>query len=195
MSDWLELELAHHLAPTEAPDALWQRVSGAIMAAQVARPRRPSHRPLWLPVAAIVMVMVGAGAMWMFAKGQEPALNLGHLAALDLDAREPLDLTSSDPREITEWVRREAAVGLPLAPSASAHLLGARIIRHRGQRIAAVAYQIDGRSATLLVAHASNTRNTPHGRLSWQAGGQSYALAFSEAGRADAACLICHSSL
>ena len=115
MSEWLELELAHHLAPTEAPDALWQRVSGAIIAAQVTRPHRPSHRPLWLPIAAIVMVMVGTGAMWMFAKGQEPALDLGHLAALDLDAREPLD------ERIVADGRDLAAVPETLVTTALAH--------------------------------------------------------------------------
>jgi hypothetical protein len=191
MSDWLELELAHQLAPTEAPDALWHRVSGAIQS----RPTPPRRRPVWLPVAAIVAVMVGTGAMWMSAKGREPVFDLQHLAALDLDAREPLDLNSSEPREIAEWAKREAGVSVSLRPAASAHLLGARIVRHRGRPIAAISYEVDGRAAKLLVAHAASNGSTPHGRPSWQTAGQSYALAFAETSRAEAACLICHSSL
>ena len=188
--DWLELELAHHLAATQAPDDLWQRVSNSNRTPGIRRPRRP----VWLPIAAIVAVMVGAGAMWMFAKGQEPVLDLQPLAALVLYSHEPLELNSSDPREIRDWARREAGIGLSLTPASAAHLSGGRIIRYRGRRVAAVAYQVNGREATLLVAHAGNA-TTPPGRQSWQSGGQSYAVAFADSVQADSACLICHSSL
>jgi hypothetical protein len=194
MNDWLELELAHHLGPTKAPDALWERVSGTLGTSPMVRMERP-QRGYWLPVAAIVAVTIGLGAMWMYAKGQDPASDLQRLAWLELQASEPLDLSSSDPHEIADWARREAGVGLFLDPSNSTHLTGGRIIRYRGQRIAAVSYQVEGRAATMLVAHASAGRNTSHGRGAWQSGGQSYALAFSDAGRVEAACLICHSSL
>jgi len=187
MSDWLELELAHHLAPAEAPDILWERVNRAAAAPLVTRPQRPA----WLPIAAILTIMVGAGAMWMFAKAA--TFDLQHLAALKADG--PMDLNSSDPREITEWARRQAGIDLSLSPSPSVCLKGARIIRDQGRQIAAISYQVEGRSASLLVAHASNSRNTPHGRSAWQTGREMYALAISETGRAEAACLICHSSL
>jgi hypothetical protein len=60
MSDWLDLELSHHLAPTEAPKELW----GAVCAA---RPRRQSPH-FALPIAAVVTLML-AGALYFIASG------------------------------------------------------------------------------------------------------------------------------
>lgn len=63
MSDWLDLELSHHLAPTQAPVELWGRVSAAV----ATRPRR--HTPLFaFPVAAVVTLVLG-GALYFIAKG------------------------------------------------------------------------------------------------------------------------------
>ena len=99
MSDWLELELAHHLAPVKAPEALWDRVQ---------RPPQRVPRPLW-PIAAILTMMAAAGVMWMAAKGQQPGVDLRRLTAQQLNT--PPEFYSSNPREISEWARREA--GLP----------------------------------------------------------------------------------
>jgi hypothetical protein len=191
MSDWLELDLAHQLAPVKAPDELWQRVEGAIQTA----PAGPGNRSKWLPIAAILMVMAGASAMWMFAKAPEPFLDLQHLAALDLDNQERLDLRSSNPGEIAEWARREAGVELAIAPSPSTRLIGGRILRQRDCKIASIAYQVNGQSARLLVAHVSHTPTGAHGGPTWQAAGQSYALVMAPGGRAEGACRICHNDL
>jgi hypothetical protein len=60
VSDWLDLELSHHLAPTEAPPELWARV-------RAARPRR--HTPHFaLPIAAVVTLILG-GALYFMARG------------------------------------------------------------------------------------------------------------------------------
>jgi len=195
MSDWLDLELSHQLAPAEAPDQLWERVNAAAMNAWV-EPRRhfSARRFLWMPVAAILTIVMSAGAMWMLAKGEEPTLHLPELAALALDAREPLDLHSSDPQEVNEWARREAGVRISLPSSAATCLTGGRIIDRNGQRVAAISYRVDGRRASLLVAHASKFTAARHGGAVWQTGGQSYALAISE-GRLESACRICHSNL
>jgi hypothetical protein len=60
MSDWLDLELSHHLAPTEAPQELW----GAVCAE---RARRQSPH-FALPIAAVVTLML-AGALYFIARG------------------------------------------------------------------------------------------------------------------------------
>ena len=60
MSDWLDLELSHHLAPTEAPPELWGRVSAA-------RARRYSPH-FALPIAAVVTLVL-AGALFFIARG------------------------------------------------------------------------------------------------------------------------------
>jgi hypothetical protein len=62
VSDWLDLELSHHLAPTEAPAELWGRVCAA-------RSRRPAAPPHFaLPIAAVVTLVL-AGALFFIARG------------------------------------------------------------------------------------------------------------------------------
>lgn len=177
MPDWLELELAHRLAPAKAPNDLWERV-------QTGGPRRPVRPPVrrrvW-PVAAIVTVMIAAGAMWMVAKGQGHVPDLAHLASMELNAGEPLDLQSGDPADVRAWAKRSAGVDLKITPASCVELRGARLIRHRGERMAAVAYAVDGRPAALLIASTFLKGNTPHAGM---------AIA-----GADSACRICHSSL
>ena len=60
MSDWLDLELSHHLAPTEAPPGLWGRVCSA-------RKRRAAPH-FALPIAAVVTLVL-AGALFFIARG------------------------------------------------------------------------------------------------------------------------------
>lgn len=60
MSEWLDLELSHHLARTEAPDELWGRVC-----AVRARRHTPHFR---LPIAAVVTLVLG-GALYFIARG------------------------------------------------------------------------------------------------------------------------------
>jgi len=62
MSDWLDLELSHELAPTEAPAELWGRVC-----AERRRVRETPH--FALPIAAVVTLIL-AGALYFIARGQ-----------------------------------------------------------------------------------------------------------------------------
>ena len=62
MSEWLDLELSHHLAPTQAPDELWARVC----AAQGPRAGTPHFA---FPIAAVVTLIL-AGALYFIARGQ-----------------------------------------------------------------------------------------------------------------------------
>lgn len=194
MSEWLELEIAQELAPTLAPDDLWERVEIGLAArrAPVAVMRR--QVPRW-PIAAIVTLMVAAATLWLAAKGQEPAPNLEALAQEELRDHAPLDLRSSDPAEITAWMREHADVSVSLPARSSAHLAGVRLIRKGGVRVAAVEYTVGGASATLLAARLGPAPATPHGRPSWRSGDQGFALACADAERPEAACLLCHASL
>jgi hypothetical protein len=65
MRDWLELELAEHLAPVKAPDELWRRVSNARPAPVALLPMRQRA----LPIAAVVTLIL-AGALWFMARGE-----------------------------------------------------------------------------------------------------------------------------
>lgn len=60
MSDLLDLELSHHLAPTEAPPELWGRICAAR--------RRPETPHFALPLAAVVTLVL-AGALYFIARG------------------------------------------------------------------------------------------------------------------------------
>jgi hypothetical protein len=68
MPDWLERELAHQLAPVEAPAELWGRVRGSRDGPAIRR--RPGRSPALL-LAAAAMVVATVGAIWLF--GGSPA--------------------------------------------------------------------------------------------------------------------------
>src|SRR5690242_12318132 len=135
MADWLELELAHQLAPAKAPDELWDRVRNG-------RLPQPERKPVW-PIAAIVTVMIAAGAMWMAAKGAQPSLDLVRLARLELDASKSLDFTSENASEMRIWAQKSAGFDVKIAPSTGVRLLGARLVRERGERMVALSYRVD----------------------------------------------------
>ena len=187
MSEWLDLELSHHLAPVTAPDALWDRVLS-----RAGREACPTRRA-W-PIAAILTLAAAAGTLWLVAKGAEPALDLRQLAIEQLLHPEPLALHTDDPRLISAWMRQAGLeVAFPSTRSGAVQLVSAGILEKRGARIGAVAYRVGtDTTATLLVARARNGADTGHGLLFWRTRGQSYALACSNPDRPEAACLLCH---
>lgn len=197
MSEWLELELAHRLAPVAAPDDLWARIENG-------KPAPERHAARW-PIAAILTLGVAAASLWLAARGQEPAVNLSNvnlsdvnlerLAMEQLHSAAPLELRSSDPAEIAAWTREHAGVAMRLPARSQARLAGVRVIRKGGVRMAAVDYSIGGDTATLLVTRNVAGPESGHGRMSWKSGELSYALACSNLEHPEAACLLCHSSL
>lgn len=207
MSDWLELELAHRLTPVAAPEGLWERVESGLQsqAAPVAhrasrrsglRSPRPSPWAGW-PVAAMATLALAAGALWL-ADVREPALDIRQLAATEWWHSVSLQLHSNDSREIRGWLRRNTGLDVPLPATPTVRLEGARVVRNGGQRVAAIEYRVGKDVATLLVARADpGSLLPPHGGrvAAWQARDQVYALAFSNPDRAEAACLLCHTSL
>ena len=68
MPEWLERELARELKSVEAPDDLWQRVH-AVRGAVTVRGRA---RPPALFLAAAAMLLLTAGALWLWGN---PARN------------------------------------------------------------------------------------------------------------------------
>jgi len=204
MSDWLELELAHRLAPAEAPGELWERVeSGLGKSARmgfgglgdVKRPRRS----LWTAwsLAAMATVALAAGALWL-ADARDPGLDIRQLAARESHLAAPLDLYSSDPLAVRRWLRAHTGLDVPLPPATAVKLEGARVVRHGSERVAAIEYRVGRDTVTLLVARADPHRPLPpHGaRLAaWQARDQMYALAGANADRVEAGCQLCHASL
>jgi hypothetical protein len=63
MSDWTDLQLSHSLAPVQAPDALWERISGAATPVQ---PRWRDAVRRFAPcaaAAAVFVLLVGTSAL------------------------------------------------------------------------------------------------------------------------------------
>jgi anti-sigma factor RsiW len=196
MSEWLELELAHRLRPVVAPEDLWHRIEQRQRGMQARRHHVVRSPVQWrfLPVAAAVCL--GFAALWL-ANIREPVLDIRQFAAAG-GLKTPLGLHSADPGEIRTWLHRQADLDVPLRAASGIRLQGARILRSSGKRVAAVEYRIGQDSATLLVAHADPACPLPpHGghTAAWQSHDQVYVLACSNPERAEAACLLCHSSL
>ncbi|HTS26902.1 MAG TPA: hypothetical protein VMH81_13580 [Bryobacteraceae bacterium] len=199
----LELELAEELRPVAAPDELWERVRMAASAAEFGVSPRPAPRrrrlAAWawasLPVAAILTLMIAAATLWLVARGQERGLDLQELAIQELHNGAPLDFQSNDAARINHWIGREAGLEPCIPVQTGVRLAGARVIRKGDVRIAVVSYRVGEDMATLVVAGNGTSANSGHGHSQWQARGQSYALASTNAEDAQAACRLCHATL
>lgn len=201
MSEWLDLELAHRLAPVTAPEGLWERIeSGRRTVRRKPGRARPARRStVWRawPVVALASVALAAMALWL-ADTRPPVLDIRQLAAAGSHGRlrpAALDLQSGDPGEIRDFLRRQANVDVPLRAAAGIRLQGARVLRGGGRPVGAVEYRVGQDSVTLLVAHADPACPLPpHGNHSaaWQARDQVFALACPNPERLEAACLLCH---
>jgi hypothetical protein len=183
MSDWLDLQLSHHLAAVEAPEALWDRIQSAGRIQNAVRNQSAPRPARWRvprlgfngawfnvawfngawPIAAILTLMAAAGTLWLVARGEEPALDLRQLAIEQVRHAEPVELRSSNPAEISAWMRRAGLdVKLPSETAATVRLVGARVIEKRGARIGAsqyigeIQYKVGPDTAMLLVARAGS---------------------------------------
>jgi hypothetical protein len=142
MSDWLERELAHGLAPVAAPDTLGIRLGFTLA-------RRWEFPRVALAVAAAVVTIIAGG----YAASRTAALDLRQLAARELRGAQTVEFASTDPVAIAAWLRREAGVDGPLRPAEGAHLAGARLLRC--DRGATVPLQLNAGKATVLLAHSA----------------------------------------
>jgi hypothetical protein len=191
VSDWIDLQLSHHMAPVAAPDALWDKVF------QKKAPRRET--PVFaLPLAATVILTLALSAMWLLARTHPRWVDLQHLAAEQLYNSDPLQLESANADEIAVWMRREAGVALRLpGRNPDIRLMGARVIRFGGSRIGAVSYRIGGHRATLLIARATGGGgiSAGSGPMACKGRDQVLAVACSNPSQPELACLLCHTRL
>jgi hypothetical protein len=206
MSNWLERELTHQLAAVAAPESLWDRI-------QEGRAPREGRAFEWTwsrwPIAAALALVIGGGAAWQIAKAHNPAAGMQALALEQLQGfgadLQHLDFRSADPAAIGAWVNTEANIPLHLpVGNGAVRLLGARMIARGETPIAAIAYQVGGVRATLLVSRtAPENRASPPGHTfakvdragnssySWRMGEQMYTMA-SLGKDPQAGCLLCH---
>jgi anti-sigma factor RsiW len=212
---WLEKELARQLAPVAAPDALWDRINQAPHRS----PRRVSLDWVFRPVAAATLLLAFAGILRTFHGDRGPDKSveqeLAVLAAGSNANSRGFDFRSDSFDDMRAWVKAESNIdidlpaGQPAGTRGAARLLGARLIRVEGLPVAAIDYRVGDEAATLFVSGKraalsgntvaskhlfSRTRSAGDMRLfSWNMRDQTYAIAFSGAGNAHAACMLCHS--
>ena len=196
---WLERELTRQLAPVTAPASLWSRIE---------RPQpRASLRWVAWPAVAIVTLIACAGLLRR------------------IDQASDFEFRSNDFSTVRAWVKAQADIDIDLpgdlptfratvratAETAPIRVSGARLIRVKGVRVAAIDYRVGVDSATLFV---SGRRSTPgensvaprhvfsgmesSGKtrlVSWNRRNQSYTIAFSGVGDTRGACLVCHANM
>lgn len=204
---WLARELSRQLAPVAAPDGLWAGIQEARSAPQ----RRFSFRwTIWPAFAALTLVSC-VGLLRQLTGINR--LTRNELAEISAGSKGP-DFRSNDFGAIRAWVSAQTNIDIDLPPGQSVEgarpvrLIGARLIRFRGSRIAAIDYRVGDRVATLLVSGKrprlgwsaepsqhlfSQIRTEGGGRaLSWDMGNEVYTIAFAGAREFHGACLICH---
>jgi hypothetical protein len=204
---WLARELSRQLAPVTAPDGLW----AGIQEARSAPLRSFSFRwTVWPAFAALTLVSCVGLLRQLTGMNR---LTQSELAEISAGSKDP-DFRSNDFRAIRAWVSAQTNIDIDLPPGQSmgaarpVRLIGARLIRFRGSRVAAIDYRVGDRVATLLVsgkrphlswgaessAHLFSQIGTQGGgrALSWDMGNEVYTIAFTGAREFHGACLLCH---
>src|ERR1017187_689968 len=108
MSDWLERDLAHELAPVAAPGMLRVRLG-------LTPAKRWEFSPVALAVAAAVVMIIGGG----YAASRTAALDIRELAAREVRCRDTAEFSEGGaPLVGARLVRCDGGAGLPLQVNA-----------------------------------------------------------------------------
>lgn len=188
----------------------------AILSADRAAPR-------WNWRAAAILVAAGLGALAMFWLWPDRGPQFAAFAA-DTHLRYargamPLDVASGNPDVVSRWLRARLPfhVDLPDYPVEPGErkryrLVGARLLQYVDDDVGYLAYEMDGKPISLLLA--STARAAPSGGdvyrsgslafhftyhkglkvISWTDSGVHYALVSDGTARGAESCVICHGS-
>lgn len=196
----------------------------AAIRARVIPPRR-SRR--WLSAAAVLLAMLGAGLYWqinrpwatMRATAAEPTVfeQQGRALHAELAAGHQLDYAAVDDRDAWNWLAAQHAPIAGLLPAHSPEdrgryrVIGAAVRSLAGTRASVVAYRIDGKPVTLVLANRREIANAPpagllsktvtHRRddnganvLTWSVGGGTYVMVSELDDHGQRACFVCHTT-
>jgi anti-sigma factor RsiW len=232
------LELEKHLVECRACNAEYQNVravvdtvrgakplyevpEGALAAVQAIVARRQPAAARWSLRAAAVFLALGLGGLAVFWLLPNRS---GQFAAFAADTHlryakgaMPLDVISEDPAAVSGWLRARLPfhLELPDYPVETGqrkryHLTGARLLQYVNDDVGYLAYEMDGKPISLLLAStalAAPSGGDVHrsGRLvfhfsyrkglkviSWTDGGLHYSLVSEFAARGAESCVICH---
>jgi hypothetical protein len=203
---WLERELGRQLAPVAAPESLWDGINR-----QQRRPKRriSLERSFW-PVALAMVLLAFAGILRTLSLSREPDPLPEQELALFARSSGDFDFRSNSFAETRAWVKAQANIDIdvpasrPAADRGAVRLLGTRILRLHGLKVAAIDYRVGDQLATLFVSGkraglTGSAKASKHlfsqGRLvSWNMRSQTYTIAFAGTGNSRGACLLCHAN-
>jgi anti-sigma factor RsiW len=215
----------------EAPSELRARVEGLVNAPRPAQATRARWewsalgRPAVVAVSAAAFVLA-ATALLREPKAPPPERPAGAFASLAVDThlrherdQLPLEVRSESPAEVSRFFAGRVPFHFtlpdyPVGPGETKpyHLVGGRLVSFAGDYAAYVAYRMDARPITLLVASAERVR--PEGGevvvsggltfhlesvaglkvITWSDNGLTYALASDLAVTGLRSCMVCHGS-
>jgi len=180
--------LLREMAQVKAPDTLW----AGIRAEQ--RARQTPVRTGWMlwPAVAMVLLLASGDLLWEFGKARGSVIRLSD--------HEVARLTSDNPGEIRAWVKTKTDMDVDLAcgQTGRVRLSGVRLLRVKGELVAAISWQSEGKPGTLLVSRKGMVfrRMEPQSAdsrlVSWTGRDRSFAIAWQHAGDVEASCLRCH---
>jgi anti-sigma factor RsiW len=138
---------------------------------------RRKKRRRWVPAAAAAAVLIAAATAWVSTvrSGYEQFAAQAHRNYER--GTFPLDIASSQPQVVSAWLapRVPFHLTLPNYPEGGKKryaLAGARLMQYRGEDVAYLAYEMDGKPISLLIS--SSERVLPSGGESYQTGGLTF---------------------
>jgi anti-sigma factor RsiW len=147
----------------------------------VAARDRSVLRRYWLPLAAAAALLIGVTIGMLFAPWHSTQYASFAAEAHLLYARGafPLDIQSRDPQAVSEWLGRRLPfqLRLPNYPVEGRErkrysLVGARLVQYLDEDVAYLAYEMDNKPISLLIA--ASARVTPSGGETYQSGGLTF---------------------
>ena len=219
---------ATQLRAEPMPADVTERIRSSVAASpRTSDPRRP-RSVFWPAAAAAALVVVMVGFYWqvnrpwvqLHAASAEPTAfeREGRMLHERLASGEmSMTFKSSDEQALWQWLAAEHApvtsmvISRPLEQRSQFAALGAAVQQLDGARASVLAYRIDGRPVTLVLAASDDVRNAPAAgwwskrvlhrqepdgtnTLTWTVGGGTYVMVSELDGAGQKACLICHSS-
>jgi anti-sigma factor RsiW len=145
--------------------------------------RRQKHRR-WIPPAAAAAVLAAVAALGWFSSTRSGYERFAAEAHRNYARGAfPLDIASSRPQAVSDWLgpRVPFRLTLPNYPEGGRKryaLAGARLMQYRGEDVAYLAYEMDGKPISLLIS--SSSRVAPSGGESYRSGGLTFYFSAEE---------------
>lgn len=163
----------------EPPAGSYERVERLVSA----------HRSrTWMPISAAAAVLLIVLAGWISTRQRESAAGYASFAAQThlsyARGAFPLDFASSDPRQVAKWLEPRVPFHMPDRQGSGGEpnryaLSGARLMHYAESDVAYLAYMMDSKPISLMIA-SSSSDIVPSGGETYQSGGLTFHFAERE---------------